>query len=316
MQRADQRGRYGRLAGTLLVAAALLLVGAEVRGQSAGTPQVIAPSTGTAPGAPPRSVLPPRAAQSAPPNAAPVADGPREAVEADVSTRSVAVTSSFTGTEIVVFGSIVNAARPDATQTVYDIVVVVEGTSQALVARRKSRVAGIWINTQSLTFESVPSYYAIASTRPLDEIADAIVLRDNDIGFERVRMTPIRGWETGITTSDLQQFRQAAIRLKQKDGLYTQSEFGVTFVGTHLFRATIDLPANVPVGPLKTRIYLFREGQVVGTFNTEVTMAREGLERHLHTFAFEYPLFYGIFTVLTAVLAGLVASTLFKRARH
>ncbi len=209
-----------------------------------------------------------------------------------------------------------NPSRPGASQTAYDIVVVVEGTPQPLVARRKSRVLGIWINTQSLTFESVPSYYAIASTRPLDEIADPIVLRDNDIGFERVRMTPVRGWETGITTADVQQFRAAATRLKQKEGLYTQNEFGVTFVGLHLFRTTIDLPANVPVGPLITRIYLIRQGQVVGTFNTEVTMSREGLEAYLHSFAFKHPLFYGIFTVLTAMFAGVVASAVFKRARH
>lgn len=214
------------------------------------------------------------------------------------------------------FGSVVNAVRPEAAHSIYDIVIVLEGTEQPLVARRKSRVAGIWINTHSLTFEAVPSYYAIASTRPLDEIADTIVLRDNDIGFERVRMTPIRGWETGITTADLQLFKAAAIRLKQKEGLYTQNEFGVAFVGTHLFRTTVDLPANVPVGPLRTRIYLFREGQVVGSFRTEVQMAREGVERLLHTVAFQYPLFYGIFTVLTAIAAGLIASTIFKKARH
>ena len=323
MQRGSGIRNFRQAAGVGALVAALMLASTELSAQVGGAAPAVAPPAAGAPqadgnpAATPRAVLPPRVAQSPPAaGAAPPAEPLREAVEADVSTRSVSVTSSFTGTEIVVFGSIVNAVRPEAAQSTYDIVVVVEGTPQSLVARRKSRVAGIWINTQSLTFESVPSYYAIASTRPLDEFADPIVLRDNDIGFERVRMTPVRGWETGITTADLQLFKAAAIRLKQKDGLYTRSEFGVTFVGTHLFRATIDLPANVPVGPLKTRIYLVREGQVVGTFNTEVTMSREGLERHLHTFAFDYPLFYGIFTVLTAIFAGLVASTLFKRAQH
>jgi uncharacterized protein (TIGR02186 family) len=155
----------------------------------------------------------------------------RETVQADVSTRSVAITSSFTGTEIVVFGAVDNSRQASAESGLYDVVIVLEGTPTRLVARRKSNVGGIWINTQSITFESIPSYYAIASTRPLDELADPILLRESDIGFEQVRMTPIRGWETGLSTADLAEFKSAVIRLKQKEGLYVQEQYGVVFIG-------------------------------------------------------------------------------------
>lgn len=241
----------------------------------------------------------------------------REKVHADISTRSVRVTSSFTGTEIIVFGAIENGRREHpGSNDVYDVVVVLEGTEQKLVARRKSHVAGLWINTHSLTFESVPSYYAISSSRPIEEIADVLVLRDNDIGFGQVQMKPISGWETGLTTSDLAEFREAVVRLKQRERLYVQDEYGVVFVGgASLFRTTIDLPANVPVGPLKARVFLFRNGQMLSKFETQVLMQREGIERFLHTFAFDYPLFYGICAVLVAAGAGLAASTYFGRRR-
>jgi uncharacterized protein (TIGR02186 family) len=254
-------------------------------------------------------------AQQRPPPQPPVGEV-RETVQADVSTRSVAVTSSFTGVEIVVFGAVDNSRQASAESGLYDIVIVLEGTPTRLVARRKSNVAGLWVNTHSITFESVPSYYAIVSTRPLDELADPLVLRENDIGFEYVRMTPIRGWETGVTTADLEDFKSAVVWLKQRDGLYIEDKYGVAFIGRSLFRASIDLPANVPVGPLEARIHLFREGRLLSTYRTRVNLQREGLERFLHIAAFSYPLLYGIVTVLLSVGAGLAASTVFRRGGH
>jgi len=238
-----------------------------------------------------------------------------EQVEADISTRTVAITSSFTGVEVVVFGAIDNTRSQAAEAGLYDVVVVVEGDPDEITARRKSRTAGIWINTRAVRFENVPSYYAISSTRPLDEIAEPFVLEQNGIGFEQINMRPVSGWETGLTSAGLADFRDAVVRLKQRDGLYRKDDFGVVFVGRSLFRTTIDLPANVPVGPLSARVHIFREGDLIDTFNTRLMLEREGLERYLHAFAFSYPLFYGIATVLIAGLAGLAASAAVQRLR-
>ena len=244
---------------------------------------------------------------------APAAQDVRETVQADVSSRSVAVTSGFAGTEIVVFGAVDNSRQVSAASGFYDIVIVVEGTPVRLVARKKGNVAGIWLNSASITFQSVPSYYAILSTRPLEEIADPNILRDNDIGFEHVRMTPISGWESGISTGDLEDFKSSVIRIKQRERLYVERNVGVVFIGRSLFRASFDLPANVPVGPLVARVHLFREGRLLHTFTARVNLRREGLEHFLHQFALGQPLLYGMATVLLSVMAGLVATGLFRR---
>ena len=298
------------LGALLLVAALALAAGIEIaEAQRRQQPPAPAP-------APPAQ--PAETAQRAQPAPQPVPPDtlPRETVQADVSSRSVAITSSFTGTEIVVFGAVDNSRQPTAESGLYDIVIVLEGTPTRLVARRKSNVAGIWINTDSITFQSVPSYYAIVSTRPLDEVANPQVLRENDIGFEQVRMTPIQGWETGVTTAELQEFAEAVVRLKQRDGLYVQEEYGVVFIGRSLFRASVNLPANVPVGPLNVRVHLIRDGNILSTYTARVGLERQGLELLLHSFAFNRPLLYGIFTVMIAVGAGLLASTAFRRNAH
>jgi len=240
--------------------------------------------------------------------------GPVERIEADVSTRSVEVTTDFTGHEILVFGSIDNSQQPSDESGYYDVAVVVEGVPEPTVVRRKSDVAGIWINTSSIIFASVPSYYAIASTRPIDEIAGPNVLNKHAIGFAHIKMTPEPGYQWSFGEEELAAFKAAVIRLKRQEGLYVmEAKDGVTFIGRSLFRSTIALPANVPVGPLVARVFLFRDGEVISAHIARVTLERAGLERLLHNFAFRYPFSYGIFAVMLAVLFGLLASAYFRR---
>ena len=240
---------------------------------------------------------------------------PREEVQADVSTRTVGITSNFTGTEIIVFGAVSNTRPVNNADEQYDVVVIVEGVGEELITRRKSNVAGIWINTSAVIFRSVPSYYAIASSKPLDEITEPLLLDQHDIGFQHITLTPKSRAKLKISDSELNKFRSGILRNKQKQRLYVENEFGVVFVGDNLFRATIDLAANVPVGPLKTRVHLFREGILLDTFESQVQLAREGVGRYLYNFAIGYPLLYGIVAVIVAAGSGWAASTYFSRRR-
>jgi uncharacterized protein (TIGR02186 family) len=242
--------------------------------------------------------------------------GAKESVQADVSARNVAVTSSFNGIEIVIFGAVDNSQQPSAESNYYDLLIVVEGVPGRIVVRRKNNVAGLWLNTSSATFDVVPSYYAVASTRPIDEITSEEFRASHGVGFQHLRFMPAFGQTQALSTEDLKEFRQAIVRLKQKQGLYIQDNFRVAFIGRSLFRATIELPANVTVGPFDTRVYLFRDEKLLSQYSVRLNLEREGLERHLHRFAFGYPTLYGLMTVAIAIAAGLIASTVFRKAAH
>jgi uncharacterized protein (TIGR02186 family) len=242
--------------------------------------------------------------------------GARESVQADVSARNVAVTSSFNGTEIVIFGAVDNSQQPSAESGYYDVLIVVEGVPSRMVVRRKNKVAGLWLNTSSATFDLVPSYYAIASTRPIDEITTEEFRATHGIGFQHLRFAPAFGQAQALSSEDLKGFREAIIRLKRREGLYVQEHFSVAFIGRSLFRSTIELPANVTVGPFETRVYLFREEKLLSQYTVKLNLEREGVERHLHAFAFGYPALYGLMTVMIAVAAGLAASTMFRKSAH
>jgi uncharacterized protein (TIGR02186 family) len=242
--------------------------------------------------------------------------GAKESVEADVSARNVAVTSSFNGTEIVIFGAIDGSQQASPESGFYGVIVVVEGVPGRLVVRRKSNVAGLWLNTASATFDNVPSYYAAASTSPIDEIAPEDFRALHGIGLQHLKYTPAVGQRHPLSNEDIKEYRDAILRLKRKEGLYVDSPYGVTFTGKSIFRASILLPANVTVGPFDTRVYLFREEKLLSRFTVRLNLEREGLERHLHAFAYRLPTIYGIVTVIIAVGAGLLASTMFSKASH
>lgn len=238
---------------------------------------------------------------------------PPETVEADVSTRSLAVTSAFSGSQVVVFGTVLNSQQETAESGLYDVVVVVEGATSPGVVRSKSSVGGIWLNTRSLKFDRIPSYYAIVSTRPLDEVADEAVLAQNLIGFDRIRFEGALGSGTGLSDADRTAFRNAIVRLKRKEGLYFTEDYGVAFIGKSLFRSTVTLPANVKVGPVTARVMLFKDGEKLSEMSARVVLARQGLEHYIYGFAFSYPLMYGLLAVAIAVSAGFAASLAFGR---
>lgn len=235
-----------------------------------------------------------------------------ERLEIDVSTSTVAVTAAFSGTEIIVFGTVTNSRQLSAEAGYYDIVVLVEGHGATSIVRHKSRVGGLWINTRSVRFDNLPLYSAIATSRPLEEIAEPNVLVANVIGFGRARMFPGKH-SSKVSIKELDAYKAAAIRLKEKDGLYVRSDYGVAFIGPALFRATIKLPANIPVGPLDARVYLFHDGQLLAAQKASLSLEREGVDRLVYDFAFDHPVLYGCLTVVMATLAGLLASIAFRR---
>jgi uncharacterized protein (TIGR02186 family) len=238
---------------------------------------------------------------------------PPERVEADVSTRTIAITSGYSGSEILIFGAIEFSRQPSAESGFYDVVVVVEGAPEPLDVRQKGRVAGLWVNTKSFSFNAVPSYYAVASTRPIEEFADTSVLEENGIGLEAVRMAAAADSAVRVSSEDLIGYKEAVTRLKAQQGLFKRDDYGVVFTGRSLFRSKIDLPATVPVGPLTARVYLFHEGALLSRYQSRVVLEREGIERWLYAFAFERPFLYGIVAVLLALMTGLIASALFHR---
>ena len=245
---------------------------------------------------------PAAAAEPAPPPT------PREEVVSDISTREISIQSNFTGIEILIFGSVdySGAAEPD--KDIYDVIVVLRSPDQAVVARRKERMAGIWVNGAGKIYPTVPGFYAVLSSRPLRAITSDETLKTLGIGLNNIDFGRVT--KSG---ADEETFRSTVIRLKEQQQLFQEHDDGVAFIGRSLFRASVDLPVNVPIGRYTADVYLFRDGQVVSKNQSTLEVTQAGLERAIYLMAFNRPLIYGLVAVLLAVLAGLAGWVAFRR---
>ncbi|MDF2900371.1 MAG: hypothetical protein K0Q62_430 [Phenylobacterium sp.] len=244
---------------------------------------------------------------------------PPAAVSAALTTTNVRVTSSFRGARIVLYGAVF-----DPTAQPSDVVVIVRGPDAPLRLARKTKVAGIWVNSRPVVFEGAPGFYMAASTRPLGEIASFGTLRRLGAGIDHLAINApleqrietrygVRDVVVSRLGQDYLDWRRAVVRLKEQSGLYAADDQGVTFVDRGLFRAEIDLPTAAPIGAYTAEIFLFQDGQPVSRRMRDLTVEKAGVERALYLFAHNRPWSYGLASVAIALAAGWAASVAFRR---
>lgn len=227
-----------------------------------------------------------------------------------LSSHQVLVTSSFTGTELVLFGSIERDAKTVSRKGEYDIVVTVTGPRETLVVRRKDLVVGIWTNTESRSFLNTPTYLAVLSDRPVNEIASPELLRRQEIGMSLV---PRAALTSAIQSGEHDVFREALIRLRKQRNLYIEDPTGVTFLTPNLFRATIRLPAESPVGSYDVDVRLFADGTELARANSALEVVKVGVEQFIVNAAANHGILYGLFTTLMALATGWFAALIFRK---
>ena len=224
---------------------------------------------------------------------------------ADVSEENVAITTSFHGTQLLLFGAI-------SGQTGDDIVVIITGPDSPIATRRKDKVGGIWVNTQSVIWKNAPSYYQIFSNRALDDIIPTSEQNRLKIGY---RHLPLLTEETEIATADVNStWRDALARTLTAANLWKTHDDAVTMTGGALFRLDVPLPKNIRPGDYDVRVLHLRDGTLLSEKFSAISVQKSGVGALIYRFAHEYSFFYGIFAVLFAVASGWLAAVAFRRS--
>lgn len=227
-----------------------------------------------------------------------------------LSQDQIQITSSYTGTDIVVFGAI-ESSDAAATGNDRDVVVEVRGPGADMVVRRKVRVAGVWINRDAMTLFGMPAYDFVASTRPLKAITAEETRERYQLGLDYLQPQSV----STHTPSKAEPFRLAAIRARAREGLYRENPDGVEFLSYSLFRVRVPVPATVPRGQYTADVYLFHDGTVISAQSTPLYVDQVGLERQVFSFAHDRPLYYGLAAVAMAMFLGWLSSVIFRQRR-
>ncbi len=232
-----------------------------------------------------------------------------EEVVLGLSRDKVAITATFDGSEILVFGAVKREAP--VPEEPLDVIVAIAGPSKPVVVRRKERRFGIWVNVDSVEVDRAPSFYAIATTGPLDKVLSNVEDLRHSISIPRA----IRSVGAASATVDPQAFTEAVIRIRKANGAYSLQEGAVSLDEQTLFRTSIEMPANLTEGAYATRIFLTRGGEVVATYETAIGVQKVGLERWIFNLSREQPLIYGLMSLAIAIAAGWGASAAFRAIR-
>jgi uncharacterized protein (TIGR02186 family) len=231
----------------------------------------------------------------------------QESVVAGMSQNRISISANFDGSEILIFGAI-KRETPIPDYAPLEVIIAVSGPAEPTTVRKKERIFGIWVNKDTVDFEASPSFYAIATTSPLDEILS--VSDDARYGIRIGSRIPLT--VDPDNKLDLPEFRDSIIRIREDQGLYSEREGIVTLNGETLFDTTIQLPSNLVEGDYKTRIFLTRNRLVIDDFETTITVRKVGLERWIYNLAYDMPLVYGLLSLTIAIMAGWAASTVFR----
>ncbi len=236
-----------------------------------------------------------------------VAPAMAETVVAGLSRDTINITTNFEGSEILIFGAVSRIAP--APEGDLEVIITIEGPSLPVAVRRKDRRFGIWVNTDSIEVDAAPSFYAVATTDVFGEVITAT----EDLRHQVSIPNAIRA--VGIGVSDGEAFTDALIRIRESEDLYQLIEGGVTLRDQTLFDTSIQLPANLVEGDYRARIILTRGGEVLDIYEQDITVRKVGLERFIYNLAHERPLAYGILSLTIAILAGWMASAVFRYIR-
>jgi uncharacterized protein (TIGR02186 family) len=227
----------------------------------------------------------------------------------DVSQRQINIQSGFTGEDMLLFGAIIYP-RGVAPEGQIDVAVVLRGPTRAITLREKQKFAGIWVNADSTDFRSVPAYYAIASSRPLNKIVNSKTAAIYELGLDKLQLSP-----TGeLDAKEQRRFVTGLVDLNRRNGLFRQQAGTVEITDQVLYRARLQIPSSVPVGLYTAETLLIRDGRViVADDNVEIRIDKTGFEQFVTILAQNYSLFYGAIAVLISLLLGWFAGFVFRR---
>ncbi len=232
-------------------------------------------------------------------------------IEAGAAQNHFYIEPSYDGTSIALFGSVDSDRLKDQP---FDVAITLRGPIKPVTVWKKTRRAGLWVNTQSITFDGVPNYYAVLSTKPLNEIASLEVRKEHDIGVDALQFPSSAEAAGKPLTGPSQEFRDGLINLKLTSGLFVENnQAAIDFLGARLFRARVFLPPAAGPGLYRANFYVFQKGSAVGEASAHIRLNKIGIEASLSSTAVNHPWLYGVLAVLLAAGVGGGASLAFRR---
>ena len=222
----------------------------------------------------------------------------KKLIIADISDNKINIDVGFKGAKLLFFGVIDEEG---------DVVVSVTGPRKTVKVRKKEKKMGIWLNFDTKIFFDVPTYYYVASTRPLKQLKAEDVLQINQVGIENIRFAGAEeqeernNWVNGIVKSMIE-----AGRYNPEQGLIEISD-------KRLFKTELNFSAELVDGQYLVDTLLLKEGNVIAARRSFINVSKSGYGEKIYKMANNNSLLYGLTAVLFAIIFGFIVHEITRR---
>tara|TARA_Y100000590_G_scaffold400972_1_gene485509 strand:+ start:2109 stop:2885 length:777 start_codon:yes stop_codon:yes gene_type:complete len=228
-----------------------------------------------------------------------------EKIYFDLSDKVINITTNFSGKEIIIFG----LSDPD-----HDTILILKGPKKKARLSIKERLFGIWIETKKYTYSNIPSIFFIASTSAIEDILDESIIRKKGLNFKNFDHNTINNNDlkkTKIYEDSLYMWDNNFIRKQMTNGFYRN--YNLEIVDNKLFQARIFFPSNTIPGIYNVEIFQIKDKRITSEDNKKIIIQKTGFGNTIYQFAINQPAFYGIISIIFALIAGVIAATAFRR---
>jgi uncharacterized protein (TIGR02186 family) len=149
----------------------------------------------------------------------------------------------------------------------------------------------------------------VASSKPISQLVDERTAAIYELGVHNLQLSP----GTTALPDKARRFEAGLLDLRERNALYSENPKGVEISGGVLYRATISIPSQVPVGTYTAETFLVDDRQVVAAATRDIEIGKSGFERFVALAARRHSALYGLFAVLLSLGLGWSAAAAFRR---
>jgi uncharacterized protein (TIGR02186 family) len=165
------------------------------------------------------------------------------------------------------------------------------------------------MNADSNRFRSAPSFYSVASSKPIPDLVDERTAAIYELGLHNLQLSP----GGGALPEKERRFEAGLLDLRRRNGLYSENPRGVEITDRVLYRAVITIPSQVPVGTYTAETFLIDDGRVLAAATRDIQIDKSGFERFVAVSARRHRLLYGLTAVALSLGLGWAAAAAFRR---
>jgi uncharacterized protein (TIGR02186 family) len=197
-----------------------------------------------------------------------------------------------------------------------DLVIKMTDHAGHHVMKEKGKVGGLlWMNVGMLNFEHTPNFYAVHSTRKLEDILSRDEMEKYTLGYpaleKHVDVTPVANEE------EKAKWFNEFVKYKEASKVYTSSYGNITMTATkdgrQEYYVLTDWPYQASPGDYLVTVYAVKNGKIVEQAEAKVNVEQVGMIKTLATMAKNNAAFYGILSVGIALGAGFGVGMVFRK---